>query len=510
MLVPGLHGFLMWMVMNKKSMLLLVLALPLSGQAPAGSLEELVGAALGHNLGLETIRLATQAANADLGTAEGTFDPQVTVASQWTRNQETAVLTDASRSLGTSGSDSYTAGLAGATPWSTQYSLGLQTQSSLENPVVFQSYPSAWNSSVVLGFQQPLLRGRGPAVAGAPVLRARYALSAAEFQALEQADQTVAAVEQAFAAYEWAGAQERLSEGALQRALAARDKNRHLNALGLMARIDLVTAENTVATRRSNLLGARQSRQDAGDALLAMVYGATAGPALQAGLPLEVPAAAQLRDPGPLPDLASCETLALAQRRVVGANRQDLAALQVDQRVARDSLKPALALTGSYAVQGLRTGTARLAAGPRPGDEGLQGWTVGLSLAVPVFNRTARAAATRAAVLVRQQELQLQQVELTVRTDVRKAYRAIGASRERLALDEQAEELSRSRFEGEYQRLDLGLTDFFRVNQVEEELAVAELDTAQARYELEVAVSAFHLAEGNSAGAYLGGRGSAE
>jgi len=492
--------------MNKTSLLLMALALPLSGQPPAQSLEALVGAALEHNLGLETIQLATQAANADLGQEEGLFDPQLSVGFQWNRNQETAIRADGSRSRGTSGADSYTAGLAGATPWSTQYSMSLQTQSSLESPPLFQSYPTAWTSGVVLGFQQPLLRGRGPGVAGAPVLRARYALSAAQFRALEQADQTVAAVEQAFAAYEWAVAQERLSEGALQRGLAARDKNQHLNALGLMARIDLVTAEKTVANRRSNLLGARQSRQDAAEALLAVAYGAGAVPVLQAGLPLDVPPAVRLRDPGPLPDLAACETLALAQRRVIAASRQDLAALQVDQRVTRDSLKPALALTGSYAVQGLRSGTARLTAGTRPGDTGLQGWTLGLSLAVPVFNRTARAAAAKAAVLVRQQELELQQVELTVRTDLRKAYRGIAASRDRLLLEEQAEALSRSQFEGESQRLELGLTDFYRVNQVEEDLAVAELDTVQARYDLEVAVSAFHLAEGDSAAAYLGRR----
>ena len=63
--------------------------------------------------------------------------------------------------------------------------------------------------------------------------------------------------------------------------------------------------------------------------------------------------------------------------------------------------------------------------------------------------------------------------------------------------------LSQRHFEGESERLELGLSDAFRVTQVEEELAQADLAMAVARFQVELAVSGLRFAMGESARRYL-------
>lgn len=76
-------------------------------------------------------------------------------------------------------------------------------------------------------------------------------------------------------------------------------------------------------------------------------------------------------------------------------------------------------------------------------------------------------------------------------------------AQERLGFADTARALSRRHYDGELERMELGLSDAFRVTQVEEELATAELAAAQARFDLAKAVSAFHFAMGESALPYL-------
>jgi len=86
---------------------------------------------------------------------------------------------------------------------------------------------------------------------------------------------------------------------------------------------------------------------------------------------------------------------------------------------------------------------------------------------------------------------------------VRSAWRAVAATRERLGIEAKVRELSEAHFKGEQDRFELGLTTFFTLQQVEEEMDQSELLEARARYALELAVSGIREAMGESAGTYL-------
>jgi outer membrane protein TolC len=390
----------------------------------------------------------------------------------------------------------------GKTPWSTEYHFSWESQRNDDTTRRIQPYPELWNSTLEAGFRQPLLRGRGPAIASAPVRRAGITLSAAQARALEEADQVAAAVERAYALYELACADERIA-GISQRALATLQKNQEQNQLGLLSGIDLVAAERRHVDRQASLVAARQVRKDAQDALLALAYGAGAPAALAAGETPSPEAGPGLTEIPDLPALESCEARALERRKVLQAAHQDLEALQLDARLARDTLRPALDLTGSYRLQGLNNKSDGLTASSQAYAAGVRGWTVGLELTVPLPGRAARGAVRRAEANVREQELALQGMEVQVRTQVRSAYRAVQDTRVRLGMEGKVRELAEAHFTGETERFRLGLTTFFTLQQVEEEMDQADLIEAWARYDLEVAVSAIRQAMGESAETYL-------
>jgi len=488
----------------------LVCTTRLAAGGPGPGLDELIRSALANNLDLQGARLAPESARGDLGQAEGRFDPQLTLGPEVNRNNEVLINSLSVAGQGVFGYDKYGLSLAGATPWSTQYRLDAQAMRRTESrvllggapadPLQYQAYPTEWDSSVQLGLTQPLLRGFGATLAGAPVARARLVLTAAEARARQQADQLVASVEQGYAALELAAWQERAGAASLERTLKLYQRNQERQALGLIAQVDLLAVDRAVQNRRAGLAAARQARQEAEASLRSLVFGAKAADAEPVRVAEDPPAAVPVPD---LPGLAECERRAVDQRHNLAASREDLEALRLDLQVARDGLRPSLTFTGAYTIKGARNEADRLTAGGRPNDQGIRGWTVGLSLGVPLFNRAARGAAQKAAVQVRQQELTLQSLEQDIRTSVRTAYAAIGSARERLGFAEQAEDLGRRHYDAEVERLELGLSDVFRVTQVEEELAAAEVATAQARSDLIKAVSIFQFAMGASAQPYL-------
>jgi outer membrane protein TolC len=93
--------------------------------------------------------------------------------------------------------------------------------------------------------------------------------------------------------------------------------------------------------------------------------------------------------------------------------------------------------------------------------------------------------------------------ENSVRQEVRRAIRAINASRERLVAAEQAADLARRQLKAEEKRLELGIGDSFRILETEENTAQAEVVAVRVRFALTRAITSYNLALGRIAKQYL-------
>ena len=90
----------------------------------------------------------------------------------------------------------------------------------------------------------------------------------------------------------------------------------------------------------------------------------------------------------------------------------------------------------------------------------------------------------------------LASTEVAVRSQVRSTARAIEANGERLAQAQLSFTYAKQQYEAGQKQLQLGLIDSFRLLQMEEDVANAELVLEQTRYELALAFSSFELAMG--------------
>ncbi len=90
-------------------------------------------------------------------------------------------------------------------------------------------------------------------------------------------------------------------------------------------------------------------------------------------------------------------------------------------------------------------------------------------------------------------------VQTLIRQQVRQAQRAIEMTGDRVRQTTDALQRAIEEYEGENQRLQLGLSDSFRLLQFEDHINDAQQAQLQARYDLALALVAFDLARGVSA-----------
>jgi outer membrane protein TolC len=307
-------------------------------------------------------------------------------------------------------------------------------------------------------------------------------------------EETIASVESAYWSLGFAEANERLSRDSYARArdlLARNDKMRELN---LISEVDAITSRRGVQQRLASLTEAVRVRQDAVERLVYLVYGESGAGHLtdEPVLHTEPP---PLDYPHP-PPMADLEEHALRERRDFEAARLGLSQSEILKRLAKNSLQPDARLIASYSAQTLGTDRFRLFSTSRPGDLEQNDWRVGLSFSYPLGNRASRATYARTRYDADVQAAALASTEVLVRSEVRSAARAIEANGQRLAQAQLGFTYAKQQYEAGQKQLQLGLIDSFRLLQMDEDLANAELVLEQTRFELALAFSSFELAMG--------------
>lgn len=350
---------------------------------------------------------------------------------------------------------------------------------------------SSWLTSLTVDFRQPLLQGRDVDATRRAIRLSALDRSRSAAALARSAADTVAAVERAY----WSLVAARRDIDVRRRTLALADEQRSDTQAriesGVAAESDLAGPTAEIARRRGDVFAAEEQAARAEHALKQLIAEGTQDPLWSETLtPVDPPEAARAA-----PNVSEAIAAALARRPELAEARSQVDRQDIEVDVARDRLRPALDLVAGYALRGL-AGSENPDAIPIGGapivvpDDLLgalpQSWAnlgthrfadaaVGVSYAVPLGNRTAKAEVAVAEIGRRQAQTSLSQVEQRVAVEVRNAVVALSTAGQRIEAARAGREAAAIQLQAEQDRYDGGLTTSFFVLTRQNELAQAEL-----------------------------------
>ena len=448
-----------------------------TAQGAPTSLDELVHAAAERTLSLLSGRLSSEMAAAELEAEKGAFDPAFRAFAGGMQTPGTRTRT-------------FQAGISKALlPLGTEVGLSLQTDRLRLRSLPAGQLPD-YTTHLDLTLTQPLLEGVNQA--GASIDQARLDLQAAEKQVERLLEQVVAQVEWAYWALAEAEAVEEVSRKSLIVADSLFYRNVELHKRELISELDVLTAESGVALRRASWIEAQRRRLEAAESLVFLVYGEEAAARADAATRTLRTAPRESVVPE-LPSLGDAQAEALASRPDVRAARLDFQRAGIGVEVAKNKRLPDLSLQAGVGLEGMATNLGD----SFDSQQRKSTWSMGLVLSHRLLvDRTDEARYRQFLLSEERKRLALVQVEQEVKHEVRQAVRGIVMGKERLEAAEQAAFLAQRQLEAEKKRLDLGLSDPFRVLEVEENAAAAGLAAARARFALAREMTSYKLAMG--------------
>jgi outer membrane protein TolC len=279
--------------------------------------------------------------------------------------------------------------------------------------------------------------------------------------------------------------------------------------IGSLAPIEVVRAQNSVATDQQNLVQA-QTNLDLQQLLMKNALSRTLQDPQLAGaevIPTTTMALPQQEAISPTEDLIN---EALQHRAELAESRIDLTNREISEKALKNLLRPSLDLFAYYGGSGAG-GQQNLAAtcgqpGSIPGlcspggsfPSSGYGTTLnklinstapdkgaGLTLSIPIRNRQSQALQVRGELEYRQAQMRLQQIENQVRIEVRNAQFTVSQNRAAVEAAQAAVALAQQSLEAEQKKFRLGASTGTNVLNYQSQLAVAKSNqvSAEAAYE---------------------------
>jgi len=358
-----------------------------------------------------------------------------------------------------------------------------------------------------LQITQPLLRNRGFFPNMAPIRIAQRGLRSAqdtfEAQVNTQIQQTINQYWTVVLARESL----HVAQESVKEAQATYDHDKRALELGALPPLNIYRSESTVAQRRVSEIQAEYALKQAEDAFR-QVIGADLDPNI-AALDLDL-----VEDPTPQGTLfgideATATAEARQHRTEFASLSEQLAADDMNIRLARNSLLPDLELQGIYFPQGLGGTQYNTLVTPVvviPGGFGdalsqvfhfnYPTYSVGLTFNFPIRNRGARAALGQAAVTKRNDLYQMRHEEQTVNLEVKNAVHSLEEAKLSMSAAKIARDLAQKTAESEQRKYELGSSEVYVVLEAQTELATAEVALVQAQVNYQMALAAVDHATG--------------
>jgi len=376
-----------------------------------------------------------------------------------------------------------------------------------ETNSTFATLNPAFRVDLDFSFRQPLLRNRGRLVTDRGITVARRSLDASRDDFENQIVSVIRLVETEYWNVVEAREQLRVARESLALAEQLHEQNRIRVDVGTLAPLELVQSESGVATRQEEIIRAEALLGD-GEDRLRQILNLDQGDLWS--MPMQLTSDADLTEISL--DLEGAIETALRSRPELRAQRSRNEIQDLDLLVAKNQQQPQLDLFLRYGYNGVGgdieerdffTGELirQLPGGysdalEQVTDTSFEGWVVQLDFAYPIRNRAAKARTAIAEVAVDRAELALQDLELSVITEVRRTHRFLAAAKQAVESARVSRVLSEKTLDAEQKRYDNGLSTSFRLLEIQEDLTAARSREVSSATSYRRAVIDFYAAMG--------------
>jgi outer membrane protein TolC len=431
----------------------------------------------------------------------GAFDPTVNLLYSWDRVVSPLnSLVVSGIPTTTSYATAFSASYAQMFTTGASYSVSLSTlrQSTTQKNTLFN--PDV-TSRLSIGFNQPLLAGFGR------LANERFIMVARNNQGTAQEvfrEQVIASVAQLVAAYyDLVSFQSnvRVARESLAALTQLVSETRRQEEIGLLARLDVVTAESQLASSRRDLIVAETNLQQQ-ETTLKQLLSKRDDPDLDS-------AAIAVTDPLPepreadIPNLSAALETALANRPELRQARNNLANQNTAIAYARNNLLPNTSVFGLYAGAGLQGNTATQTGGAA----GSLGQTFsavypesafGVSFAASIRNRSAQADNVRSQLERNQLEIGLQNTSNQINLQVQQARVGLVQGQAQVEAAHEAVRLALESRDAERAKLRAGISTPYNVVLKERDLVSAQYAEVQVSTAYAKAMIALDQATGTT------------
>lgn len=439
------------------------------------SVEDAVAMALTNNLSLVIERYSRAQAEHSIFANLGIYDLRLSADVGYADNKQ---ATASSLEASAFEAQQLNLGLAQLFPTGGNLSFGFDNSRS-ETNLIFQSLNPAFESTAGFQYFQPLLRdfGRQATERNIMVARVRSDISQAGFE--ELVANTIQQVENAYWILVEARAQLGVSEEALALAKQLHDQNQVRVDVGTLAPLEMVQSEAGIATRDEEIIRSQYAVGNAED-VLRRLLNVPQGEDWSRSI---VPTSPTELERVPV-DLEAGMASAVERRPELERLRLLQKTAEIDAEYARNQALPRLDLTARYGLGGVGgdqrdpvTGEKRSGGYSDALDQitafDFPSWSVGLGIAFPLQNRTARENKLIADLEVEKASAVTQDLEQALRTEVRVAARAVETAAKAIDSANVSVRLAEKNLDAEHKRYDNGMSTSFQLLEIQEDLTSA-------------------------------------
>jgi len=322
-----------------------------------------------------------------------------------------------------------------------------------------------YTTQLRLGFTQPVLKNFGADVTRNQIHIAQnnLTISSAEFR--QQVIDSTSQVQQTYweLVFRRQDLQVRRQQLDLAEQLLARVRRQV--EVGTLAPIEVLQAETEIARIHEQIIIAANAVHDAEDRLKRTMHLSLVGEFADVEImPTDSPAYAP-----PQINQAAEIAAALAQRPDLQQAKLTLDNQNITLVFNENQVLPTLDLAASLRFNGIRD---TLGGSIEEFETKRREWEIGLVFSYPLGNRRAKSRVRQSRLAVRQQLLQIKELEENAMEEVRRAVRGVLASAELVQASRAAGRLAQKQLDAEEKKLKVGLATVFTVLQFQEDLAV--------------------------------------
>lgn len=492
-----------------KSLLLLALLLaPARGFAGLGadeyfariSFADAVQLALQKNFAIEGSSFDPLISRAQLRSADGKFDPALTLAYTYDENEQD--LTGLNVTSGQSPADGLIqpglitrntrdfaeANIGGLTPWGMNYEVGV----TVENRQTSQNnYLDRYSSFAGFSVTQPVLRGFGTDVNMASVRIARANVAISQWAYARQVIDTITRVAEVYNELWFSSGYAEVERRSRNLAAQLAADNQRRAEIGVMSPLDVLQAETDVAAREERVLVAEREQADDENFLKQLVTDRVED-VLKIRLEIEPPPKAPGLSADRLSDLAS----AIENRPDYQAALLELQKKKINVVFTRNSTLPQLDLVASLGSNGLDRDLSDSI--NQTVESGTLAMSVGGVFSIPIPNNTAIGNFEAAKLEVARQLVELKRLEQSVLVEADNAAGQVETAAKRIEAARTARRLAARTLEAGETRLRAGTATTFEVLQFQRDLANAAISEIRAMADYNIAVARYQQATGST------------